>query len=69
MLISISSKAEKSKASQYEARNGLEDKKTKIESLEVFITSIMCDRYTLRMDNKLLVKQRNIYRNIVKRLY
>lgn len=69
LLVSMSSEVENSKTSLYEAHDRLEEMKTKIESLELYIKNIMCDMDTLRMDNKILIKQRNIYGNAAKRLY
>lgn len=69
MLISMSSDAETSKASLYEAHNILEENKSNIESSVLYITNLMYDRDSLRIDNQMLVAQRNIYCNTAKRLY
>lgn len=55
MQISRSSELEKNKAMLYEARNNLEEKKSRTESLDFKITNIMIDRDSMRMENSLLV--------------
>lgn len=69
MMIPMRSELEKNKAFLYEARNNLEDKRGRIESLDLKIMNTMTDRDSIRMDNNLIVKQRNIYCNITKRMY
>lgn len=69
ILISRSSEAEKSKSLLYEVDNKLEEKNSEIEGLEFKITNIMTDRDSIRMDNCMFVKQRNIDCNIAKYLY
>lgn len=54
-LISMSNEAEKSKALFYEAHNKLKEKNSKIEALELKIMSIMCDRDSICMDNRILI--------------
>lgn len=65
----MSSELENNKALLYEPRNQYEEKKDTSYCLDLKITNIMIDRDSLRMDNTLLVKQRNIYCNIAKELY
>lgn len=59
----MSSKLEKNKALLCEARNKLEEKRVRIDCLDLKIIIIMIDRDSLRMWNNLLVKQQNIYCN------
>lgn len=60
MLISMSNEVEKTKTMLYEVRNKLEEKKTRIEGLELKVTNVMVDRDSLLMDDSMLVKQGNI---------
>lgn len=69
MLISMSSEADKSKSLLYETCNKLEERNSKIDDLELTIMNITMDRDSIRMENCMLVKQRNIYYNTTKCLY
>lgn len=69
LLISMSNDLEKAKAELYDARNRIEDKNSKIESLNLNLNNVTINRDSIRMDNILLIKHRNIYYNTTKRLY
>ena len=69
LVISASNLAKKASTQLLETQRILETKKYKIESLELQITNIMVDMDNLNTDNKILLKQRNIYCNTTKRLY
>ena len=69
ILISMSREGERSKSLIYVVRNKLEVKKSVVESLELQLRTVTIDRDSVRADNLLLVKQRNIYCNSAKRLY
>lgn len=62
----MSSDVEKTKAELYNTRNKIEDKNSRLESLNLKLNNFTIDRYFVRKDNMLLVKQRNIYCNTAK---
>ena len=69
LFISASIEAKKSTSQLLQVQKQLDFKKIKIESLELQITKIMCDRDSLSSEVKLLLAQRNIYCISAKRLY
>ncbi|XP_023748037.1 uncharacterized protein LOC111896263 [Lactuca sativa] len=69
LLIFASNDAKNSSTQLLETQRKLESKIAKIDHLELQITNVMCDRDSLSNDNKILLKQRNIYCNTAKRLY
>ena len=69
LVISASNDAKKSSTQLLETQRMLEAKKAKIDYLELQFKNIMCDRDSLSIDNKIMLKQRNIYCNSAIRLY
>nr|KAJ0207989.1 hypothetical protein LSAT_V11C500266000 [Lactuca sativa] len=69
VIVSASTEAQNLNMQLVETRRELENKRSRVDKLELLMQNVKCDRNNLEKEVRLLLAQRNIYCNSAKHLY